>query len=73
MQWSITRFVSIVSVPSTMPRRSITMRITSPMDSDGVMMRAFRIGSEMVSKELGSGICSGLSRSFTVPSRSFSL
>ena len=47
MQCSITRFESIVSVPSTAPRRSITMRITSPMDSVGVMMRAFRIGSEM--------------------------
>ena len=70
---SITRFASMVSVPSTIPRRSMTMRITSPMDSDGVIMRALRIGSEIVSNIVGSGICRGLSRSLTDPSFSFSL
>ena len=73
MQCSITRFASIVSVPSTTPRRSITMRITSPIDSDGVMMRALSIGSEMVSNADGSGICNGLSRSRSEPSFIFSL
>ena len=68
MQWSMTRLASIVSVPSTCPRRSITMRITSPIASLGVMMRALMIGSEIDSYVLGSGIWSGLSRSFTVPS-----
>ena len=66
-QWSITRFASIDSVPSTVPRRSITMRITSPIDSLGVMMRALRTGSEIVSSVEGSGIWSGLSRSRSSP------
>ena len=54
-------------------RRSRTMRITSPIASLGVMMRALMIGSEIDSYALGSGIWSGLSRSFTVPSFIFTL
>ena len=73
MQWSITRCPSTVSVPSSTPRRSRTMRITSPIASLGVMMRALMIGSEIDSYALGSGIWSGLSRSFTVPSFIFTL
>ena len=49
------------------------MRITSPIASLGVMMRALMIGSEIDSYALGSGIWSGLSRSFTVPSFIFTL
>ena len=49
------------------------MRITSPMDSLGVMMRALRIGSEIDSSVLTSGIWIGLSRSFSVPSFILSL
>ena len=43
------------------------------MDSLGVMMRALRIGSEIDSNVLTSGIWIGLSRSFSVPSFILSL
>ena len=49
------------------------MRITSPIEADGVMILALRIGSETVSSTEGSGICSGLSRSFSSPFLNFSL
>ena len=68
VQKSITRVSSIVSVRSQKPRFSDTSASMSPIDSVGIKIFAFIIGSYIAAMSLGSGSREGLSISICVPS-----